>query len=39
MRVSYQTDTDPHTAIIEQVAMVVVALQDTVHGLSQRIDR
>ena len=30
---------DPHAAVIEQIAAVVSALQDTVDGLSQRIDR
>ena len=30
---------DQHAAVIEQLASVVAALQDTVHGLSQRIDR
>ena len=30
---------DPHAAVIEQIDAVVAALQDTVHGLSQRIDR
>ena len=30
---------DQHATVIEQLAAAVVALQDTVHGLSQRIDR
>ena len=30
---------DPHAVVIEQIAKVVAVLQDTVHGLSQRIDR
>ena len=30
---------DQHVAVIEQLAAAVAALQDTVHGLSQRIDR
>ena len=30
---------DPHAAVIEQLVAVVAALQDTVHGLSQRIDK
>ena len=30
---------DQHVAIIEQLAAAVAALQDIVHGLSQRIDR
>ena len=30
---------DPHAAVIEQIAAAVAALQDTVHSLSQRIER
>ena len=30
---------DPHAAVIEQIAVAVAALQDTVHSLSQRIER
>ena len=30
---------DPHAAVIEQIVVVVAALQDTVHGLSQGINR
>ena len=30
---------DQHAAVIEQLDAAVAALQDTVHGLSQRIDR
>ena len=30
---------DPHVAIIKQIIAVVAVLQDTVYGLSQRIDR
>ena len=30
---------DPHAAVIKQIVAAVVALQDTVHGLNQRIDR
>ena len=30
---------DPHASVIEHIIAVVAALQDTVHGLSQRIDR
>ena len=30
---------DPHAAAIEKIATVIAALQDTVHGLSQRIAR
>ena len=30
---------DPHAAAIKKIATAVVALQDTVHGLSQRIDK
>ena len=30
---------DQYAAVIEQLAAAVAALQDTVHGLSQRIDR
>ena len=30
---------DPHVAVIEQIVVVVAALQDTVHSLSQRIER
>ena len=30
---------DPHAAVIEHIVAVVVTLQDTLHGLSQRIDR
>ena len=30
---------DQHAAVIEQLAAAIAALQDTVHGLSQRIDR
>ena len=30
---------DQHTTVIEQLAAAVTALQDTAHGLSQRIDR
>ena len=29
---------DLHAAIIEQIATAVTTLQDTIHGLSQRID-
>ena len=39
VRASNQTDTDPHVAVIEQIITFVTALQDIVHGLSQRIDR
>ena len=30
---------DPHATVIEQIAATVTVLQDTVHGLSKRIDR
>ena len=30
---------DQHAVAIEQIAMTVTALQDTVQGLSKRIDR
>ena len=30
---------DPHVAAIEQIATIVAALQDIVHGLNKRIDR
>ena len=30
---------DPHAAVIEQIAAAFVALQDTIHSLSQRIER
>ena len=39
MHASNQTDMDPHAIVIEQIAAAVAALQDTVHGLSQRIDK
>ena len=31
---SYQTDMDPHAAAIEQNAIAITALQDTIHGLN-----
>ena len=30
---------DPHAAVIEHIAAAIAALQDTVHSLSQRIER
>ena len=36
---SDQTDLDPHAAVIEHIVATVATLQDTVHGLNQRIDR
>ena len=39
VRASDQTDMDQHTAVIEQLATAFAALQDTIHGLIQRIDR
>ena len=39
MRTSNQTYMDPHAAAIEQIAMAIATLQDTVHGLDKRIDR
>ena len=39
VRASDQIDMDPHAAVIEHIVAVVAALQDTVHRLSQRIER
>ena len=36
---SNQTDMDPHAVVIEHIVAAVAALQDTVYGLSHRIDR